>query len=170
MSIGDGNALFYYMKEMPLTFKHICNKYVKNWLTSCQSKVMFVSTDLYSTSLLYKSSRMQMKGSKWQANNWRAKHKKPNDWTTFLCNEENKQQLVKLLYKVWTNDEITKTFNGRTFILVKEGKEERWSQHWHRIKRRQTHVFFCIASMQGGKGYESIRVIFSGHCYITVVT
>jgi hypothetical protein len=32
--------------------------------------------------------------------------KKPPDWKTFLANEENKKQLIELLCRVWSTDNI----------------------------------------------------------------
>ena len=34
--------------------------------------------------------------------------KRPSDWKAFMTNDENKQQLIKLLLRVWGDDEITK--------------------------------------------------------------
>ena len=44
------------------------------------------------------------------------------DWASFLSNDENKSQCVKILLRVWSSDSQASKFVGRNVVLVNEGK------------------------------------------------
>ena len=49
--------------------------------------------------------------------------RKPKNWKAFLQNEENKQQLCKLMHTVWSTDRPTTSSDSDSLsILVKEGR------------------------------------------------
>ena len=49
--------------------------------------------------------------------------RKPKNWKAFLQNEENKQQLCKLMRTVWSTDRPTTSGDSDSLsILVKEGR------------------------------------------------
>ena len=47
--------------------------------------------------------------------------KKPPDWKTFLANEENKKQLIELLCRVWSTDNVAPKLLGKNVITVSDG-------------------------------------------------
>ena len=47
--------------------------------------------------------------------------KKPADWKTFLTNDDNKKQLVKVLLNTWANDVYAKKLQRRKVVLICEG-------------------------------------------------
>jgi len=48
--------------------------------------------------------------------------KRSPDWKEFMTNEENKQQLIEMLYKGWSQNEFAGKFQGQKIILIVEGK------------------------------------------------
>ena len=47
--------------------------------------------------------------------------KKPPDWKTFLANEENKEQLIELLCRVWSTDNFAPKLLGKNVITISDG-------------------------------------------------
>lgn len=86
LTIEDGNALFYYLKVIPDTFKHICAKLYNQ--TKKYDDVV-VSTDMYSTHSV-KALERKRRGITEKLLVKGANTKKPSDWKAFLCNEETK--------------------------------------------------------------------------------
>ena len=111
MNIEDRNAVFHSMKEMPITFKQIC----QNILTiaiSRKSSVIF-STDSYipeSVKSLEKSTRdCGEKQLVHGENTYR-----PESWKEFLSNDNNKTQLMK----VWCAEETISILEKKKVVLV----------------------------------------------------
>jgi len=49
--------------------------------------------------------------------------RKPKNWKAFLQNEENKQQLCKLMHTVWSTDRPTTSGDSDSLLIrVKEGQ------------------------------------------------
>ena len=46
--------------------------------------------------------------------------KKPLDWKVFLTNDENKQQLVQLILKVWSTDDFSAQLQSRKVVAISE--------------------------------------------------
>ena len=56
--------------------------------------------------------------------------RKPINWKAFLENEENKQQLCKLMHTVWSTDRPTTSSDSDSLsILVKEGRADNIKTH-----------------------------------------
>ena len=48
--------------------------------------------------------------------------KRSVDWASFLSNDENKSQFVKILLRVWSSDSQASKFVCRSVVLICEGK------------------------------------------------
>lgn len=115
--VEDGNAAFYYLKEIPANFKEIGIK-IFNALSS--NDVVF-STDMYKPDSV-KSSEWTRRGCAEKRIIKGGKTKKPRDWKQFLTNDENKKQLIELLLDVWSEHDMAKRLHGRKVIFIKEGE------------------------------------------------
>ena len=93
LTIEDGNALFYLMKQIPNDFEKICLKIFG--MIANQGDVI-ISTDMYSSSSV-KSLERKRSGSGEKLILKGKKTKKPSDWKSFLTNSENKKQLIELI-------------------------------------------------------------------------
>ena len=111
--IQDGNALYHTIREVPGTFKGICDKIFD--MLPKQVDIIF-STDIYNTGSI-KSSERQLRGSSDKFIIHSESTKKSSDWKLFLCNNDNKKQLAALLLKIWSSNE----FAGRQIIVEVEG-------------------------------------------------
>lgn len=116
--VEDGNAVFYYLKEVPSNFKDISRKIFK--LMSGNTDVVF-STDMYKVNSV-KASERTRRGTSEKRIIKGVMTKKPSDWKHFLSNEENKKQLISVLLQVWSEDDMAKDLVGRKVIFVKEDK------------------------------------------------
>ena len=45
----------------------------------------------------------------------------PEDWQTFLTNDENKLQLTRLVLYIWRDNEVADKYKYRKVILIAEG-------------------------------------------------
>ena len=48
--------------------------------------------------------------------------RRPQKWNDFLCNDSNKQQLVRVILKVWSGNDFRDKLQNKTFIAVCEEK------------------------------------------------
>ena len=119
MNVEDGNAVFHSIKEIPKTFKQICNNILAT-STSGKSSVIF-STDSYmpdSVKSLERSTRGSGEKRLIQGENTR----RPENWKEFLSNDDNKTQLIELLLRVWCAEENLAKIETKKIILVCKGK------------------------------------------------
>ena len=91
--IEDGNAVFHYLTEVPGNFKQICYKVLDR--LPKKTDVLF-STDMYYPDSI-KSVERKRRGCAEKLLIQGELTKRPGDWPTFLTNDENKLQLIRLL-------------------------------------------------------------------------
>ena len=48
--------------------------------------------------------------------------KKPPDWKSFLSNDENKAQFIRLMLKMWKRDEYASNLQARQVIFICDGQ------------------------------------------------
>jgi len=113
LTVEDGNALFYYLREVPDTFKQICNKLYN--MTKHYGDVI-VSTDSYTEGSV-KALERKRRGESEKLIVKGPMTRKPRDWKTFLVNEENKQQLIAMMQTCWSE-----LVTDRSVILIRNGE------------------------------------------------
>ena len=96
--IEDGNAIFYYLSQVPGNFKGIAEK-----IFSIMVKKPFIisSTDTYHPNLV-KAVEQLRRGSASKLIVGGENTKKPKEWKSFLTNNENKKELIEVLLAVWS--------------------------------------------------------------------
>lgn len=119
MSIEDGNATFHVMKKVSATFKQINEKKIFDMSTIGKTDVIF-STDTYETKSI-KSLERSSRGSGEKRVIKGGNTRRPEKWKGFLANDQNKQQLIKLLLKVWNGRDFSHKLRNKRVILVCEG-------------------------------------------------
>ena len=115
--IEDGNAAFYYLKDLPPNFRDICARLFD--MVVRKSDIIF-STDMYLENSI-KSMERKHRGCSEKLIVTGETTKKPPDWKTFLANEENKKQLIELLCRVWSKDNFAPKLLGKNVITVSDG-------------------------------------------------
>jgi hypothetical protein len=115
--IEDGNAAFYYLKDLPPNFRDICARLFD--MVVRKSDIIF-STDMYLENSI-KSMERKHRGCSEKLIVTGETTKKPPDWKTFLANEENKKQLIELLCRVWSKDNFAPKLLGKNVITVYDG-------------------------------------------------
>ena len=109
MVVEDGNAVFYFLNEMPAYFHDICIKIHNGVLSKCD--VIF-STDMYKPDS-GKSSERTWRGCAEKMMIKGGKTKRPSDWKQFLTNDGNKKQLIQVLLDVWSKHDMAKRLYGK---------------------------------------------------------
>ena len=97
LNVEDGNAIFYCMIEVPTTFKQICEKIYDVSIVG-KSDLLF-GRDMYKENSI-KSLERTSRGSGQKRIIKGESTKRPENWKSFLSNDSNKQQLVRLLLKL----------------------------------------------------------------------
>ena len=118
MYIEDGNAIFHSMREMPRTFKQICQNILSIAL-SAKTNVIF-STDSYMPDSI-KSLERSTHGCGEKRLVHDESTRRPENWKEFLSNDD-KTQLIELLLKVWCADENLPKIEKKNLILVCKGR------------------------------------------------
>ena len=118
LNIEDGNAT-YSMKEVPATFRQISEK-MFDVSTARKSSVLF-GTDMYQENSV-KSLERSARGSGEERIIQGESTKRSEKLTEFLSNDINKQQLIKLLLRVWSNDAFAPKLERKTVIAVCDEK------------------------------------------------
>jgi hypothetical protein len=164
--IEDGNALFYSLKEIPGTFGQICDKIFH--MMPYHVDVVF-STDMYVKNSV-KTMERQRRGNGEQLLIQGENTRRPKDWTSFLANEENKKQLIKLLYKEWSKNTNAQHLKGRKVIFICDGNAHCLTSvdgttttimNMHDLDSTQEEtdsriVLYCMYGKQ--QGYQNIMV------------
>lgn len=122
LNIEDGNATFYCMKEVPRTFNQIGLKLL-DMTTTGHTNVIF-STDMYKEDSV-KSMERSRRGCGEKRIVQGENTRRPDNWKDFLTNDENKQQLVRLLLKVWSSQDCAPKLRDKEVIAICEGKAYR---------------------------------------------
>ena len=103
MYIEDGNATFYNLKQQPNTFRGISEK-IFDVSTSRKKQVIF-STDMYFLRSV-KSQERERRGCGEKKIIKGLNTRRPESWTEFLTNEENKKQLINVIEQTWEGDDF----------------------------------------------------------------
>ncbi|KAG1681812.1 hypothetical protein GQR58_011609 [Nymphon striatum] len=119
LNIEDGNATFYCMTDVPTSFKQIGEKLV-DMSTGGKSKVVF-STDMYKDDSI-KSMERRSRGCGEKRIIQGENTRRPENWKEFLSNDDNKQQLIALLLKIWSSPECSRKLQKKEVIAICEGK------------------------------------------------
>jgi hypothetical protein len=114
--IEDGNAAFYYLKDLPPNIRDICARLFD--MVVRKSDIIF-STNMYLENSI-KSMERKRRGCSEKLIVTIENTKKPSDWKTFLANEENKKQLIELLCRVWSTDNFAAKLLGKNVITVSD--------------------------------------------------
>ena len=115
LTIYDGNAIFYLLKDIPLNFRLICKK-----IFSMLVDGDVFSTDSYDPESIKASERLRggttdkliIKG---------ANTRRPADWKTFLSNDQNKQQFIEIILREWSSDDYAGKLRDRQVIFICNG-------------------------------------------------
>ena len=116
--VEDGNALFYYMRELPSNFKDISRKVFDLMDKNCN--VVF-STDTYIPNSI-KSMELRRRGISQKLIIKGDMTKKPKDWKVFLSNDDNKKQLIQVILNTWSSDDFAVNLATRQIIAVADGR------------------------------------------------
>ncbi|KAG1683376.1 hypothetical protein GQR58_010026 [Nymphon striatum] len=119
LNIEDGNATFYCMTDVPTSFKQIGEKLL-DMSTGGKSKVVF-STDMYKDDSI-KSMERRSRGCGEKRIIQSENTRRPENWKEFLSNDDNKQQLIALLLKIWSSPECSRKLQKKEVIAICEGK------------------------------------------------
>jgi hypothetical protein len=164
--IEDGNAAFYYLKDLPPNFRDICARLFD--MVVRKSDIIF-STDMYLENSI-KSMERKRRGCSEKLIVTGENTKKPPDWKTFLVNEENKNQLIELLCRVWSTDNFAPKPLGKNVITISDGhafhitsydgttvcRTEIKSVESTQEKTDSRVVLYCFYGKQ--QGYRNIRI------------
>lgn len=112
--VVDGNAILQSIISVPDTFEELA-EYVFNLLPK-HKRVDFV-TDTYVPKSI-KSFERKRRGSSPTFLLSGAKTRTPKDWKSFMSNDENKTQLLRLLFEQWKSDKYAKHLEGRRIYYV----------------------------------------------------
>ncbi len=119
--IVDGNASFY-MREVPARMAQIAHKILKS-LPKC-SEIIF-STDSYLPGSI-KAAERERRGCGEKLIIKGGQTKRPVDWTGFLSNEENKQQLIHVIGETWKTDKYAADHHNCPVIYIENGLAQRF--------------------------------------------
>ena len=95
--------------------------------------------------------------------------KKPADWRAFLANDENKQQLINIIRKVWSADTFSAEINQRKVLLVEEGHAYMLRSDGPHVRQAEVQSLFSTqeetdtrvvlyCKYAADQGYEQVRV------------
>lgn len=118
LTVLDGNACFHYLKEVPSNFSQICAKIFT--MLGNNGDVVFSTDQYFPDSVKSMERRRRGCGEKLVLKGEATK--KPADWKSFLANDENKIQLIRLLLKVWSSHQYAPKLQGRQLIFICEEK------------------------------------------------
>ena len=114
--IYDGNALLQAMQQVPDTFEEVADR-VFNLLPKNQ-RVDFVTDSYHENSI--KTFERRRRGITPTFLLAGPKTKTPRDWKSFMSNDDNKTQLIKLLLSEWKKPKYAERLHGRQLFFVAE--------------------------------------------------
>ena len=97
MIIEDGNAIFHYMKKIPRNFEEISEMVLK---TALQTSPVIFSTHMYQGCSV-KGVERKRRGCGKKLIVRGEKTRRSKVWNDFLTNDENKEQLTRVLLSTW---------------------------------------------------------------------
>ena len=154
LNVEDGNAIFYCMKEVPATFKQIFEKIYDVSIVG-KSDLLF-STDMYNENSI-KSMERTSRGSGQKRKTKGESKKRPKNWKSFLSNDSNIQQLVRLLLKVWSSDDFGRKLQNKKVIFTCEKKA-------YRLKNNGASVMMTeIIKLESDQEETDTRVVL--YCF-----
>ena len=112
--IVDGNAVFHSILEIPDTLKGVCEKVFQ--MIPGSSDVIF-STDMYQKHSI-KSTERRRRGCGEKLLVKGPAMRRPADWKGFLSNDENKEQFIDILVRVWSTDSFCEHLKDRKVINI----------------------------------------------------
>ena len=116
--IYDGNAMFYCLNDVPNNFKQISLRLLE--MTNKGSDVVF-STDMYLENSI-KSMERSRRGTSAKLIIKGENTKRPADRKKFLTNDENKEQFIEVILKVWSSELIAPKLVNRKIIMICAGR------------------------------------------------
>ena len=119
LNVEEGNSIFYCMKEVPATFKEVCEKIYDVSIVG-KSDLLF-STGMSKENSI-KSLERTSRGSGQKRIIKGESTKRPENWKSFLSNNSSKQQFVRLLLKVGSSDDFGRKLQNKTVIFTCEEK------------------------------------------------
>ena len=111
---NDGNATFYCLKGIPTSFKQISLKLFE--MTSKGPDIVF-STDSYLPDSI-KSMERARRGSPPKLIIKGENTRRSANWTKFQKNDENKQQFIEVILKVWSSDLVGAKLLNRKIVMI----------------------------------------------------
>lgn len=114
--IIDGNVMLHSLISIPETFGQLAKT-----VFLCLPKVQVVHfvTDSYKEKSIKCTERIRRGTSDTITLKGRST-KVPRDWKSFLCNDDNKKQLIKFIFTEWSSDEYAELLVGRKVYVVCE--------------------------------------------------
>ena len=112
-----GKCLLYVLKELPGNFCQICSK-VFDLLGKTGNDIF--STDQYFPNSV-KSIERRHSGCGEKLVLKGEATKRPADWKSFLGNDDNKVQFIRLILKCWSRGNYAIRFHGRRLIFICDG-------------------------------------------------
>ena len=166
LTIEDGNALFYYMHDLPGNFKEIVRKIFDLMGKNCN--VVF-STDTYLPNSI-KAMERRRRGCGEKLIVQGELTKRPADWKAFLTNDQNKKQLIQLILDIWSSADFARNLATRNIIVIAEGhayqlqsldgqttdRMEIMSLHSTQEETDTRIILYCKYAQDNG--YEYVRV------------
>lgn len=162
--IEDGNAIFHYIQEIPRNFEEISEMVLK---TALQNSPVIFSTDMYQDCSV-KGVERKRRGTGEKLIVRGEKTRRPKDWKDFLTNDENKEQLIRLLLSTWSKSfshkleghEVTLICEGRAYQLTSDG-ESTLCQEIASLASTQEEtdsrvILYCHYAKE--KGFKFVRV------------
>ena len=164
--VSDGNATFYCLKDLPNNFKQISLKLLE--MLDKRSDAVF-STDTYLSNSI-KSMERDGRGTSSKLIIKGENTKRPADWKKFLANDENKQQFIEVILKVWSSDvvapkllnrKIVMTCGEKAFLLTSENGKKTVKSEVESLSSTQEEtdsrvILYCFYAKE--QGYRYVRV------------
>ena len=120
MLIEDGNAVFHCLQNLPETFVGIAQKILEDSALKTKCPCVF-STDMYSSTSI-KAMERKRRGDGEKLILSSTKMKRPQDWKSFLSNDEKESQLVQVLLETWSSAISSQVLKDRDVTLICEGR------------------------------------------------
>ena len=153
MIIEDGNAIFHYMKKIPRNFEEISEMVLK---TALQKSPVIFSTDMYQDCSV-KGVEKKRRGCGEKLIVRGEKTRRPKDWKDFLTNDENKEQLIRLLLSTSRSKLFSQKLEGHEVTLICEGRAYQFTSNGESTLSQE------IASLESTQEETDSRVILYCH-------
>ena len=165
--VSDGNATFYCLKGLPNNFKQISLRLLE--MLDKRSDAVF-STNAYLSNSI-KSMERDGRGTSSKLIIKGENTKRPADWKKFLTDDENKQQFIEVILKVWSSDvaapkllnrKIVMTFGEKAFHLTSEKRKKTVKSEVESLSSTQEEtdsrvILYCFYAKEQGYRYERVK-------------